>query len=214
MDPRPSYRYLVLSLVPLWLGCAQVPSKAPVIDQGGWPAPPVVEAPPTPAESLPAPGSVADEKIGQSGMDSPKGQDVNGPPTVPEADSAAGPPADGPPVAGPRAPGTPARSGERLTLEDAKSLAMRLNPILRQSLAAVGVAAGNEDIAYSGFLPTVQGSYSYQAFTSQTGFAGTEQGGRFPILPVVGFGPGTQDFNVTEVRLRWAVYQFGRQVAK
>jgi outer membrane protein TolC len=91
---------------------------------------------------------------------------------------------------------------------------MRLNPLLRQSLAAVGVAAGNEEIAYSGFLPTVQGSYSYQAFSSQTGFAGIEQGGRFPILPVIGFGPGIQDFNVTELRLRWAVYQFGRQVAK
>jgi outer membrane protein TolC len=84
----------------------------------------------------------------------------------------------------------PTRGGERLTLEDAKSLAMRLNPVLQQSLAAVGVAAGNEEIAYSGFLPTVQGSYSYQAFTSQTGFAGTQQGGRFPVLPVRGFGPG------------------------
>jgi outer membrane protein TolC len=91
---------------------------------------------------------------------------------------------------------------------------MRLNPLLQQSLAAIGVAAGNEDIAYSGFLPTAQGSYSYQAFASQTGFAGTLQGGRFPVLPVRGFGPGIQNFNVTELQLRWAVYQFGRQVAK
>jgi outer membrane protein TolC len=101
-----------------------------------------------------------------------------------------------------------------LTLEAAKSLALRLNPSLGQSLAAVDAAAGNEEIAYSGFLPTLQGNYSYQAFSSQTGFSGTPAGGRFPVLPVRGFGPGTQEFNVAELQLRWVVYQFGRQVAK
>ena len=34
------------------------------------------------------------------------------------------------------------------------------------------------------------------------------------MLPVRGFGPGTQDFHVAELQLRWAVFQFGRQVAK
>jgi outer membrane protein TolC len=99
-----------------------------------------------------------------------------------------------------------------LTLEEAKSLAFRLNPQLGQSFAAVDTAAGNEEIAYSGFLPTVQGNYSYQAFSSDVGFAGTR--GRFPVLPVRGFGPGTQDFHVTELQLRWAIFQFGRQLAK
>ena len=200
MNPRPSFRYLVLSLPPLWVGCAQLPSKLPDVNLGGWKAPPVAEGASTPDKSsTPAPRSAVNREIGQSGADSPKGHDDDGPPTVANAVSAARP---------------STRGGERLTLEEAKSLAMRLNPALRNSLAAVGVAAGNEEIAYSGFLPTVQGSYSYQAFTSQTGFAGTEQGGRFPVLPVRGFGPGTQDFNVTELQLRWAVYQFGRQVAK
>jgi outer membrane protein TolC len=89
---------------------------------------------------------------------------------------------------------------------------MRLNPLLGQSLAAVETADGNEEIAYSGFLPTLQGNYSYQAFSSDVGFAGTR--GRFPVLPVRGFGPGTQDFHVTELQLRWEVFQFGRHVAK
>ena len=77
---------------------------------------------------------------------------------------------------------------------------------------AVETAAGNEEVAYSGFLPTLQGNYSFQAFSSDVGFTG--QRGRFPVLPVRGFGPGTQDFHVAELQLRWVVYQFGRQVAK
>ena len=99
-----------------------------------------------------------------------------------------------------------------MTLEAARSLAFRLNPLLGQSLATVETAAGNEEIAYSGFLPTLQGNYSYQGFSSAVGFAGTRD--RFPVLPVRGFGPGTQDFSVAELQLRWAVFQFGRQVAK
>jgi outer membrane protein len=99
-----------------------------------------------------------------------------------------------------------------LTLDEAKILALRLNPLLGQSLAAVETAAGNEEIAYAGFLPTLQGNYSYQAFSSDVGFAGTHD--RFPVLPIRGFGPGTQDFHVTELQLRWAVWQFGRQFAK
>ncbi|HVX13457.1 MAG TPA: TolC family protein [Pirellulales bacterium] len=169
-------------------------------DQGGWKAPPAAESADKPDESsAPVPKSVVDRTIGESGSDSSNGQDADEASAVPKAQTAARPPME---------------SGGSLTLEDAKSLAMRLNPSLRQSVAAVGTAEGNEEIVHSGFLPTVQGSYSYQAFASQTGFAGTEQGGRFPILPVRGFGPGTQGFNVTEVQLRWAVYQFGRQVAK
>jgi len=99
-----------------------------------------------------------------------------------------------------------------LTLEAAKSLAFQLNPLLGQSFAAIETAAGNEEIAHSAFLPTLQGNYSYQAFSSDVGFTGTR--GRFPVLPVRGFGPGTQEFSVTELQLRWAVFQFGRQVAK
>jgi outer membrane protein len=105
-----------------------------------------------------------------------------------------------------------ASGGQGLTLEAAISLAFRLNPVLGQSVSAVETAAGNEEIAYSGFLPTLQGNYSYQAFSSDVGFAGTHD--RFPVLPVRGFGPGTQDFHVAELQLKWAVFQFGRQLAR
>src|SRR5262249_38228661 len=77
---------------------------------------------------------------------------------------------------------------------------------------AVAKAEGGEEVAFSGYLPTVLGSFSHEAFRSNTGFAGTR--GRFPVLPIRGFGPGTQDFSVTEAQLRWNVYQFGRQIAR
>ncbi len=99
-----------------------------------------------------------------------------------------------------------------LGLEEAKSLAIRLNPQVAQDREAIAKAAGGEEVAFSGYLPTVLGSYSYQAFSSNVGFAGTHD--RFPVLPVRGFGPGTQDFSVTEAQLRWNVFQFGRQIAK
>jgi outer membrane protein len=99
-----------------------------------------------------------------------------------------------------------------LGLEEAKSLAIRLNPQVAQDREAMAKAEGGEEVAFSGYLPTVLGSYSYQGFSSDVGFAGTHD--RFPVLPVRGFGPGTQDFSVTEAQLRWNVFQFGRQVAK
>jgi outer membrane protein len=105
-----------------------------------------------------------------------------------------------------------ARPAGALGLEEAKSLAIRLNPQVAQDREAMAKAKGGEEVAFSGYLPTVLGSYSYQAFSSDTGFSGTRD--RFPVLPVRGFGPGTQDFSVTEAQLRWDVYQFGRQIAK
>jgi outer membrane protein TolC len=105
----------------------------------------------------------------------------------------------------------PALTGA-LGLEEAQTLAIRLNPQVAQDREAVAKAKGGEEVAFSGYLPTVLGSYSYQAFSSNVGFAGVR--GRFPVLPVRGFGPGTQDFSVTEAQLRWNVFQFGRQVAR
>jgi outer membrane protein len=202
MDPRRHCQTLLLSIVPLWAGCVQVPLKALPVEQSEWRAPAVAGLALTPGgSSARGSGPLADEKIGQAGVNRPDRPDADGPSatTTPLAESAARPTTS---------------SGRPLTLEEAKSLAFRLNPLLGQSLAAVEAAAGNEEIAYSGFLPTVQGNYGYQAFSSQTGFSGTPVGGRFPILPVRGFGPGSQEFSVTEVQLRWAVFQFGRQLAK
>jgi outer membrane protein len=202
MNPRRHSRNLLLSLIPLWAGCVQAPSKVAFVDQSGWTAPALPGRASTPADST-ARGSRArvDEKIGQARVFRPDRPDVAGPTSDISNDAeSAGKPTT--------------TSGHQLTLEDAKSLALRLNPILGQSFAAVETAAGNEEIAYSAFLPTVQGSYGYQGFSSQTGFSGTAPSGRFPLLPVRGFGPGSQEFSVTEIQMRWTIFQFGRQVAK
>jgi outer membrane protein len=206
MDPRRHCRnlLLLLPLVCLWVGCVQVPSQAPPVEQTESRVPAVVARTPTrdePSELGSRPP--VDEQIGPARANGPARPDAT------DASAAASPRAEA-------ATESPTRSGPpgTLTLEAAKSQAGRLNPMLGQSLAAVETAAGNEEISYSGFLPTLQGNYSYQAFTSQTGFAGTPIGGRFPVLPVRGFGPGTQEFHVTELQLKWVIFQFGRQLAK
>jgi outer membrane protein TolC len=200
MDSRRRYRNLLVALVPLWAGCVQVPLKSPPVEQDLVRAPEDASQASTPDHSA-APGSrpLVDVKIVQAGVDDASRPDADG--------RSSAVPLPAAPSARPRI-----GDGQALTLEVAKSLAMRLNPVLGQSLAAVETAGGNEEIAYSGFLPSLQGDYSYQAFSSNVGFAGVR--GRFPVLPVRGFGPGTQDFHVTELQLRWAIFQFGRQVAK
>ena len=101
-----------------------------------------------------------------------------------------------------------------ISLEEALELAMRFSPVLAQSRAALDAARANVEIADAGFRPTIQGNESFQAFSSQTGFSGTPIGGRFPVLPVRGFGPGSQDFNLAEAQLKWTVFQFGKQMAR
>lgn len=101
---------------------------------------------------------------------------------------------------------------EPLTLERARELAMRYSPILRGSVAAIDSSLGDLEVVQSGFKPTFLGNYAYQAFTSDVGFVGDR--GRFPVLPVRGFGPGMQNFHITEVQMKWSIYQFGRLLSK
>lgn len=108
----------------------------------------------------------------------------------------------------------PSVPDEPLTLQQARDLAMRYSPVLAQSRATVDAARANIEITDAAFRPTVQGNQAFQTFSSQTGYAGIPIGGRFPQLPVRGFGPGTQDFNVAEAQLKWTIFQFGKQVAR
>ncbi|WP_422931477.1 TolC family protein [Singulisphaera sp. PoT] len=107
--------------------------------------------------------------------------------------------------------GDVANAAGRITLEQALAMASQSSPALAQARASVDVARGNLKVTDSGFYPTVQGNYAFQAYSSQTGFSGTPVGGRFPILPVRGFGPGTQEFSVSEAQLKYTIFQFGKQ---
>ena len=152
-------------------------------------------------------------------------------PLGPEAESAgraSGSASASPPEAAETRPNTPA-SGERveplplpdiaagreppLTLNEAKQLAWRLNPQLAVAREAITAAQGDEEVAFSGYLPTFSANSGYQAFSSQVGFIGIPPHGRLINLPVRGFGPGTQDFTVTDLQMKWVVWEFGRQFA-
>jgi outer membrane protein TolC len=90
-------------------------------------------------------------------------------------------------------------------------MALCLNPQLAIAREAIASAQGDERVAFSGYLPTFQANSGFQAFHSNVGSL-TTASGRF-VYPVRGFGPGSQDFNVTDLQVKWIVWDFGRQVA-
>ncbi len=102
---------------------------------------------------------------------------------------------------------------ESLTLEQAKALAERSNPQLAEARAKAAIARSIEDIAFSSFLPTVSTDYELTGISSITGFAGIPAGGRFPVLPIRGLGPGDQWYQVADLKMQWVVYQFGKRQA-
>jgi len=100
-----------------------------------------------------------------------------------------------------------------LSLEQAEALALRTSPRIAEAQGVAAVAATREQVALATFLPTVSANYSFQGFNNNVGFAGTLPGGRFPILPIRGYGPGVQDFEVLDLRVQWTVLQFGKRLA-
>ena len=118
--------------------------------------------------------------------------------------------AEGP--ASPPAPSLPGR--DPLTLEQAKDLADRVNPQLNRVRETVNRSAAEERIVFADFLPSVGLSHEFDAVTSRSGFAGTKDGRRFVQLPIRGYGPGTQDFEVLDLELRYTVFQFGKRLAR
>lgn len=120
------------------------------------------------------------------------------------------------PVAGgstrePHAPDHPL--DQPLTLEMAEAVAMQHSPRIAEAQWATAVREAGERAAYAAFLPTVSANYGFQTFSSQVGFVGVPDGGRFPVLPARGFGPGNQDFEVIDLRVQWTVFQFGKRLA-
>lgn len=113
---------------------------------------------------------------------------------------------------GPPAPTLPGK--EPLTLEEAKALADRVNPQLNRTRETVNRAAADERVVFADFLPSVGLSHEFDAVTSRSGFVGTKDGRRFVQLPVRGYGPGAQDFQVLDLELRYTVFQFGKRLAR
>jgi outer membrane protein TolC len=112
----------------------------------------------------------------------------------------------------PPAPSLPGK--EPITLDEAKALAERVNPQLNRVRETINRAAAEERIVFADFLPSIGVSHEFDAVTSSTGFVGTKAGRRFVQLPVRGFGPGAQDFEVLDLELRYTVFQFGKRLAR
>ncbi|MBV8309990.1 MAG: TolC family protein [Planctomycetaceae bacterium] len=164
------------------------------------------------------------QRIAPAGLEPGDSGGARGSPSAPPSEAAAERPPNAPASGGraepPSSPGMAACGEAPLTLDEAKQLALHLNPQLKVAREAIATAQGNEEVAFSGYLPSFQANTGFQAFASQVGrispqdiSRGTERG-RLPNLPVRGFGPGHQDFDVTEVQMKWVIWQFGRQFAR
>jgi outer membrane protein TolC len=113
---------------------------------------------------------------------------------------------------GPTAPALPGT--EPLTLDAARDLADRVNPQLNRTRETVNRAAAEERIVFADFLPAVALSHEFDAVTTHAGFVGTKPTRRFVQLPVRGYGPGAQDFQVLDLDLRYTVFEFGKRLAR
>src|SRR5262245_40765268 len=109
----------------------------------------------------------------------------------------------------PTLPGT-----EPLTLGAARDLADRVNPQLNRTRETVNRAAAEERIVFADFLPALALSHEFDAVTSRAGFVGVKDGRRVVQLPIRGYGPRAQDFQVLDLELRHTVFEFGKRLAR
>jgi outer membrane protein len=99
-----------------------------------------------------------------------------------------------------------------ITLPDAIQIAYRTQPRLRVFLEGIHEAQGNEEIAFSPYLPTLAGSISGGGFDLNVqgqlanGFTFLPIGGAVPIGLNLETGYGLGD-----VRLQWLICDFGRR---
>ncbi len=134
-----------------------------------------------------------------------------------QAPAAAAAPArvpDSAPDTKPAPAGLPLPGESVLTLERAKDLAERANPQLNRIRETVNRAAADERVVFADFLPSLSLTQEFDDVTSRTGYVGVKDGRRFVQLPVRGFGPGAQDFQVIDLELRYTVFEFGKRLAR
>lgn len=94
-----------------------------------------------------------------------------------------------------------------LTLVAAIELAYRYRPSLQIAAEQINKARGGQAIAFAPFLPGVTGT------VREIGAIEPIQGYTTQTLPtVVGFGPGSQDFNLAEMHVQWTLWDFGKTV--
>jgi outer membrane protein TolC len=106
---------------------------------------------------------------------------------------------------------------QTLSLPDAISLAYRLQPRLRASLASIRQAQGKDDIAFAAFLPMVSTAYSVGAYDLNVGGVGLPlpNSPPFTFIPPAGAIPVGLDiqtgYELAELKLEWLICDFGRR---
>jgi outer membrane protein TolC len=129
----------------------------------------------------------------------PADLNVNPPETVVKPDAQGQAPAN--PLLPPELGGAPTN----FTLSDAIAFALQYSPRLRSARADILRAKGQEQVAFSPFLPQVD-------LLQQTGVVSSTLAPGIPgnegfLLPN---GTGTRSYTQTEVGLEWTLYDFGR----
>jgi outer membrane protein TolC len=114
-----------------------------------------------------------------------------------------------------------AASGKSLTLLEAIDLAFRYQPRLRAQLESIDQARGQQQIAFSTFLPLVAGRYDAGLFSLGVGgepIRLTKGLPGFNFLPGLGAIPfglniGTT-FELAELKVQWLLLDFGRRLGR
>jgi outer membrane protein TolC len=114
-----------------------------------------------------------------------------------------------------------AATGKPLTLSEAVELAFRHQPRLRAQLEAIAQARGQQQIAFSTFLPTVAANYDVGTFKLGVGGEPIRLGNSLPafnFLPGAGAVPiglnlGTT-FELAELKVQWLLLDFGRRLGR
>ena len=114
-----------------------------------------------------------------------------------------------------------AASGRPLTLPEAISLAFHHQPRLRAQLEGIAQARGQQQIAFSTFLPVVAANYDVGGFSLGVGGNSIPLGKGLPgfnFLPGLGAIPvglniGTS-FELAELKVQWLLLDFGRRLGR
>ena len=112
-----------------------------------------------------------------------------------------------------------AAAGQPLTLPEAVELAFRTQPRLRAQVETIAQARGQQQIAFSTFLPTAAARYDVGGFSLGVGGQPIRLPRGLPgfnFLPGVGAVPfglnlGTS-FEVAELKVQWLLLDFGRRL--
>ena len=114
-----------------------------------------------------------------------------------------------------------AANGKPVTLPEAISLAFANQPRLRAQLETIRQARGQEQIAFSAFLPLVGGADSVGGYSVGVGGDAVRISPALPnfnFVPFLGFAPvglhASTEYELAELKVQWLLLDFGRRLGR